>query len=203
LTRPRWPLIESTFSTVRLRTRVTKGPHSRSAGLAMAYTLLRSAEDRWRSVNGCHLVALVRADATFRAGVVVESHPETEGPPPDRRAGPIRNFLGFLRLGITGTLARSHTTTNAIESMISIARTTARNVKRWRDGEMKKRWVAAGVLEAERSFRRVKGHQDLPKLLVSLRARRVGADPAKECAQVTALAPGIAALLQDRSGQSH
>jgi len=90
------------------------------------------------------------------------------------------------RLGITGTLARSLTTTNAIESMISIARTTARNVKRWRDGQMKKRWVAAGMLDAERSFRRLKGHRDLPKLLAALRARRVGADPAKEYPQAIA-----------------
>jgi putative transposase len=90
------------------------------------------------------------------------------------------------RLGITGTLARSLTTTNAIESMISSARTTARKRKRWRGGEMKKRRVAAGMLEAERSFQRVKGHRNLPKLLAALRARRVGAGPAKERAQAIA-----------------
>jgi hypothetical protein len=82
----------------------------------------------------------------------------------------LEDMFTVRRLGITGTLARTLTTTNAVESMISIARTTARNVKRWRDGEMKKRWVAAGMLEAERSFRRVKGHRDLPKLLAALRA---------------------------------
>ena len=64
--------------------------------------------------------------------------------------------------------------------MISIARTTARNVKRWRDGEMKKRWVAAGMLEAERSFRRVKGHRDLAKLLAALRASRGTTDAPPE-----------------------
>ncbi len=84
----------------------------------------------------------------------------------------LEDMFTVRRLGITGTLARTLTTTNAVESMISIARTTARNVKRWRDGEMKKRWVAAGMLEAERSFRRVKGHRDLPKLLAALRASR-------------------------------
>ena len=64
--------IESTFATVRLRTRVTKGPGSRAAGLAMAYKLLHAAQDRWRAVNGPHLVALVRAGATFHKGQLVE-----------------------------------------------------------------------------------------------------------------------------------
>lgn len=84
------------------------------------------------------------------------------------------------RFGITGTLARTLSTTNAIESMISIARTTARNVKRWREGEMKKRWVAAGMLEAERRFRRVKGYRDLPKLVAALRARHEGGETPRE-----------------------
>ena len=64
--------IESTFATVRLRTRVTKGPGSRAAGLAMAFKLIEAAEGRWRAVNGPHLVALVRAGARFEKGVIVE-----------------------------------------------------------------------------------------------------------------------------------
>jgi transposase-like protein len=64
--------IESTFATVRLRTRVTKGPGSKAAGLAMAFKLLEAAQDRWRAVNGPHLVALVRAGARFDKGVMVE-----------------------------------------------------------------------------------------------------------------------------------
>jgi transposase-like protein len=64
--------IESTFSSVRLRTRVTKGPGSKAQGLAMAFKLLESAQDRWRAVNGPHLVALVRAGARFDKGVMVE-----------------------------------------------------------------------------------------------------------------------------------
>jgi putative transposase len=70
--------IESTFSTVRLRTRVIKGPGSKAAGLAMAFKLLEAAQDRWRAVNGPHLVALVRAGARFEKGVVVE-RPEQMG----------------------------------------------------------------------------------------------------------------------------
>jgi putative transposase len=68
--------IESTFATVRLRTKVTKGPGSRAAGLAMAFKLIESAQDRWRAVNGPHLVALVRAGATFSKGVLVENEPQ-------------------------------------------------------------------------------------------------------------------------------
>jgi transposase-like protein len=64
--------IESTFATVRLRTRVTKGPGSKTAGLAMAFKLLEAAQDRWRAVNGPHLVALVRAGARFDKGVMIE-----------------------------------------------------------------------------------------------------------------------------------
>jgi putative transposase len=64
--------IESTFSTVRLRTRVTKGPGSKAAGLAMAFKLLEAAQNRWRAVNGPHLVALVRAGARFDKGVMIE-----------------------------------------------------------------------------------------------------------------------------------
>jgi putative transposase len=64
--------IESTFATVRHRTRVTKGPGSRAAGLAMAFKLVESAQERWRAVNAPHLVALVRAGATFHNGQLVE-----------------------------------------------------------------------------------------------------------------------------------
>jgi putative transposase len=72
--------IESTFATVRLRTRVTKGPGSRAAGIAMAFKLIESAERRWRVVNAPHLVALVRAGATFEKGKHVErpDNPEAE-----------------------------------------------------------------------------------------------------------------------------
>jgi putative transposase len=64
--------IQSTFSPVRARTRVTKGPGSRDAGLAMVFKLLEAAEGRWRAVNGPHLVALVRAGARFERGKLVE-----------------------------------------------------------------------------------------------------------------------------------
>ena len=64
--------IESTFATVRLRTKVTKGPGSRAAGIAMAYKLIDTAQARWRSINAPHLVALVRAGAVFHKGKLLE-----------------------------------------------------------------------------------------------------------------------------------
>jgi putative transposase len=64
--------IESTFATVRLRTKVTKGPGSRAAGLAMAYKLIEQAQTRWRAVNAPQLVALVRAGVKFEKGVMAE-----------------------------------------------------------------------------------------------------------------------------------
>jgi transposase-like protein len=68
--------IESTFATVRLRTKVTKGAGSRAAGLAMVFKLVESAQARWRAVNGAHLVPLVRAGARFERGMLAERSQE-------------------------------------------------------------------------------------------------------------------------------
>lgn len=88
-------------------------------------------------------------------------------------AGSLREGLEDMftvsRLGIDGRLARTLTNTNCIESMISIARTTTARVKRWQDdGTMRQRWCAAGMFEAERSFRRVKGVTQMPRLVAAL-----------------------------------
>src|SRR5215213_7011540 len=72
--------IESTFATVRHRTKITRGPGSRAAGLAMAFKLIEAAQDRWRAVNAPHLVALVRAGAVFVNGNLVERPDETPQP---------------------------------------------------------------------------------------------------------------------------
>ncbi|WP_396905735.1 IS256 family transposase [Mycolicibacterium phlei] len=83
--------IESTFATVRLRTKVTKGPGSRAAGLAMAYKLIDAAQARWRAVNAPHLVALVRAGAVFHKGKLLERPTDITPPTPpsngDEHAG--------------------------------------------------------------------------------------------------------------------
>jgi transposase-like protein len=79
--------------------------------------------------------------------------------------------LTVLGLNLPETLRRSLTTTNAAESLISRTRHVKRNVKRWRGGTMVVRWVAAGVLEAVKGFRRLKGHKAMPQLVAALRAR--------------------------------
>jgi putative transposase len=78
--------------------------------------------------------------------------------------------LTILRLGVPPTLARTLRSTNTIESMISICRDHAGNVKRWQDGQMALRWCAAGMVEAAKQFRRVNGYLHLPALRAALEA---------------------------------
>ena len=79
--------------------------------------------------------------------------------------------LTLMRLGITGRLSKTLCSTNPIESMIEIVRHTQRNVKRWQDGDMRKRWTAAGMLQAEQQFRRIVGYSDLAKLVTATEHR--------------------------------
>jgi len=74
--------------------------------------------------------------------------------------------LTLTRLGISGNLKKTLESTNPCESMIECVRRTAGNVKRWQSGDMALLWTAAGMLEAERQFRRVIGYRDLAKLAV-------------------------------------
>ena len=81
--------------------------------------------------------------------------------------------LTLMRLGITGRLAKTLSSTNPIESMIEIVRHTQRNVKRWQDGDMRKRWTAAGMLQAEQQFRRIVGYSDLATLVTAIEHRHL------------------------------
>ncbi len=76
--------------------------------------------------------------------------------------------LTLTRLGVTGSLKRTLESTNPCESMIEIVRRTQRNVKRWSSGEMALRWTAAGMLEAERQFRKIIGYRDLATLVIAI-----------------------------------
>lgn len=64
--------VESTFSTVKLRTKGTRGAGSPAAALTMVFKLVESAQARWRAITGAHLMPLVRAGARFKNGVLVE-----------------------------------------------------------------------------------------------------------------------------------
>lgn len=77
-------------------------------------------------------------------------------------------MLTVTRLGVTGALLKTLATTNPIESALSVAADTTRRVKRWREGDMRLRWCAAGMLRAESRFRRVRGYADLPKLIQAM-----------------------------------
>jgi putative transposase len=81
--------------------------------------------------------------------------------------------LTLMALGIDGHLAKTLSSTNPIESMIEIVRRTQRNVKRWQDGDMRKRWTAAGMLQAEQQFRRIIGYSDLAKLVTAIERRHL------------------------------
>jgi transposase-like protein len=108
------------------------------------------------------------------AADLARTHPDAAG---SLREG-LEDMFTVGRLGIDGTLARTLVCTNMIESMISICRTTSRNVKRWRDdGDMRRRWCAAGMLEAERNFRRLRSHQQMPHLIATLQRHAATVTP--------------------------
>jgi transposase-like protein len=135
-----------------------------------------------RALNKPDAAAGLR-DAKALAAALERKHP---GAAASLREG-LPELFTVARLGITGSLAKTLTTSNPIESMISIARATNRNVTRWRDGQMVLRWTAAGMLNAQRSFRRVKGYKQMPQLIAALR-RHAHPNPAHQAETVGAAA---------------
>jgi putative transposase len=94
----------------------------------------------------------------------------------------LEETLTVTRLGLSGRLLDTFKSTNPIESMISIARDVTGNVKRWKNGKMVVRWMAAGLLDAEKRFRRVKGYRDMPMLRVALRRHHQGIESTRRSA---------------------
>jgi putative transposase len=92
-----------------------------------------------------------------------------------RRLG-MPETLTLMRLGITGRLSKTLCSTNPCESMIEIVRYTQRNVKRWQEGDMRKRWTAAGMLVAEQQFRRIIGYRHLARLAVAIERHAIDLD---------------------------
>jgi transposase-like protein len=80
----------------------------------------------------------------------------------------LEETLTVIRLGVPELLRRTLSNTNVIESALSVTRTVTARVKRWRDGDMRRRWCSAGLVRAETKFRRVKGYRQLPQLIATL-----------------------------------
>ena len=98
----------------------------------------------------------------------------------------MNDTLTLMRLAITGKLATTLCSTNPCESMIEIVRYTQRNVKRWHDGDMRKRWTAAGMLVAEQQFRRIIGYRDLAKLVIAIERHAILVAPKDQVRQEVA-----------------
>jgi len=133
---------------------------------------IRNVQDKLpqklRQVVGARMRRAYHADSALAAeaeltALAVELDRSHPGAAASLREG-MTETLTVLRLGLPPTLARTFRSTNAVESMISICREHASNVKRWRDGQMALRWCAAGMLEAGKQFRRVNGHLHLRSL---------------------------------------
>jgi putative transposase len=139
---------------------------------AVAATVAKRMRVAYR--NPDPLVA--QAELAALARELDRSHPGAAG---SLREG-LAETLTIGRLGVPPTLARTLRSTNTIESMIEICRDHAANVKRWRDGQMVLRWIAAGMGEARQQFRRVNGYLHLPALRAALDATIATVTPSKE-----------------------
>ncbi|SRR5712691_7528416 len=124
----------------------------------------RKLDRAWREADADHALSDLRTFATQ----LQADHP---GAAASLREG-LEETLTVSRLNLSPSLLRTLKSTNPIESMISVARTVTGNVKRWRDGTMIVRWTAAGILEAEKQFRRINGFRDLQLLHIALEAYR-------------------------------
>jgi hypothetical protein len=89
----------------------------------------------------------------------------------------MQDTLTLMGLGITGQLSKTLCSTNPCESMIEVVRHTQRNVKRWQDGDMRKRWTAAGMLVAEQQVRRIIGYRHLARLVIAIERHAILAAP--------------------------
>lgn len=124
----------------------------------------RKLDRAWRESDPDRALSDLRTLAT-------QLQPDHPGAAASLREG-LEETLTVSRLNLSPSLLRSLKSTNPIESLISVARTVTGNVKRWWDGSMILRWTAAGVLEAEKQFRRINGYRDLQPLYIALEAMR-------------------------------
>lgn len=125
---------------------------------SMASKSMRDAyKSKTKSTARARLLQLV--------GHLEDTHPDAAA---SLREG-LDETLTLKDLNLSATLERTLSTTNPIENLNGGIRRVVRRVKRWRDGQMVRRWVAAGILEARRGFRRLRGHKSMPALVAALR----------------------------------
>lgn len=142
--------------------------------------------DRDRPALGRRLRAAWTLDDHARAferlqAIAIELDGTHPGAAASLREG-LEETLTVQALKITGTLKRTLSSTNPIESMIEIVRTTQRNVKRWQSGDMALRWTAAGMSQAEQQFRKITGYKSLARLVIAIERRASPSTPAQEAA---------------------
>ena len=131
-------------------------------------TWVRAAMRRaWSEQN----VAKARGRLKDLARQFEESHPGASGSILEG----LEETLTVIGLGVSGWLLKSLSSTNAIENVQGTLARVSRNVKRWRSGKMALRWGVTGLFEAEKKFRRLKGHRDMPQLIAALEALVEGA----------------------------
>jgi transposase-like protein len=132
--------------------------------------VLQKMRRAWKNPDPNEAVRDLRALATQLEKV----NPDAAG---SLREG-LEEMFTVTRLKVTGTLLKTVATTNPVESTVDIVRHHARNVKRWRDGDMRLRWAAAGMDQAAHQYRRVKGYRQLPQLAAALLAATADKDTA-------------------------
>ena len=141
--------------------------------------------EKLRGVVERRMRAAYRADSAVEAeGRLLALARELEKTHPGAAASlreGLEETLTVIRLGLPPTLQRTMRSTNPVESLLSICREHAGNVKRWQNGQMALRWCAAGMLEAEKQFRRVNGHLHLPALRAALEREIRAEEIKKEC----------------------
>lgn len=139
--------------------------------------LRAAAEKRMRDAYHADTPLVAEATLTALAAELDKTHP---GAAASLREG-LEETLTILRLDVPPMPARTLRSTNPIESMISICRDHAVNVKNWKDGTMALRWCAAGMAEATKQFRRVNGHMHLPRLRAALDRHAATQNPSPDC----------------------
>ena len=132
-----------------------------------------SVRARMRAAWSLNDAALAEQRLELLASELERSWPDAAG---SLREG-MEDTLTLMALGITRQLQKTLCSTNPCESMIEIVRYTQRNVKRWQDGDMRKRWTAAGMLVAEQQFRRIIGYRHLAKLVIAIERHAILAAP--------------------------